>query len=582
MPRFNIISVYPKSFCCSLAALLAMFGPCALGQDLGAGVESILEEDIEDQVTAEVEASVEAQIEEQVTQQTEAQVEAEVEANVEANVEASVEAGVEQQVEASVANQVEASVENQVESSVSQQIEAEVAGSVEQSIESSVEASVEGSVEAQVESGIAQSIEMAVDSSISDGVVLAIEADVGDSVGLELEAGLGEPAEVTLEVEADVTAGAAAEGQASGSDDDAASPPFVGDVDAEGNEIEADAWVVLVPAEYSDRIESWGFTIRERRDLDGLDRVLLRVDAPGDRDIVQAALELAVDAPGTVVDYNHTYEATQSRAMAVPAPSQGAVREFQPRAAAFRLGLVDTAVDATHPALSGIAIEQRDFVVFGNARGVDHGTAVASIVADAAGGSEVSAGLERLFAASVFFQDEHGVSRATTAGLISAIDWLAAVPDLDVINMSLTGPSNSLLEATVNEIAERGIRIVAAVGNGGPVGKALYPAAYPGVVGVTAVDARHGIYRYANRGPQVMFAAPGVDVPVAAPGGSYRHESGTSFAAPVVAARLAAFVAVHDCTPAEAIERLKTMAVDLGEVGYDEVFGFGLLAGRVD
>ena len=38
-----------------------------------------------------------------------------------------------------------------------------------------------------------------------------------------------------------------------------------------------------------------------------MDRVLLRVDAPEDRDIAQAALDLALDAPGTTVDFNHVY-----------------------------------------------------------------------------------------------------------------------------------------------------------------------------------------------------------------------------------------------------------------------------------
>ena len=62
-----------------------------------------------------------------------------------------------------------------------------------------------------------------------------------------------------------------------------------------------------MPTEHAERIPTWGFTIRERQDLATLDRVLLRVDAPEDREIAQAALELALDAPGTEVDFNHVY-----------------------------------------------------------------------------------------------------------------------------------------------------------------------------------------------------------------------------------------------------------------------------------
>ena len=64
--------------------------------------------------------------------------------------------------------------------------------------------------------------------------------------------------------------------------------------------------------------------------------------------------------------------------------------------------------------------------------------------------------------------------------------------------------------------------------------------AYPGVVGVTAVDARLKVLIEAARGPQVMFAAPGADLATAASGGNgYQGARGTSFAAPLVAALLA-------------------------------------------
>jgi subtilisin family serine protease len=164
--------------------------------------------------------------------------------------------------------------------------------------------------------------------------------------------------------------------------------------------------------------------------------------------------------------------------------------------------------------------------------------------------------------------------------LLSALDWLAA-HGVDVINMSLAGPPNALLELVLDELAGQGLVVVAAVGNNGPTGPPLYPAAYDSVVGVTAVDSAQRIYRYANRGRQVMFAAPGVQVRVAAPAASYAVKSGTSLAAPVVAALMAESIAARQWSAAEALHSLKATAADLGEPHFDEIFGYGLV-GRID
>jgi subtilisin family serine protease len=147
--------------------------------------------------------------------------------------------------------------------------------------------------------------------------------------------------------------------------------------------------------------------------------------------------------------------------------------------------------------------------------------------------------------------------------------------------MSLAGPPNALLEIVLEQLAGQGLVIVAAVGNDGPTGSPLYPAAYDSVVGVTAVDSEHRIYRYANRGRQVMFAAPGVRVGVAAPAGSYAVKSGTSLAAPFVAALIAESIAARQWSAAEALHSLKATAVDLGDPQFDEIFGYGLV-GRID
>jgi subtilisin family serine protease len=128
------------------------------------------------------------------------------------------------------------------------------------------------------------------------------------------------------------------------------------------------------------------------------------------------------------------------------------------------------------------------------------------------------------------------------------------------------------LAANTEAAVARGVLLVAAVGNSGPNAPVAYPAAYPSVVAATAVDASDRVFLFANRGPQVAFAALGVDVEAAAEGDAYTSVSGTSFAAPRVAAALAALRAAD---PKAAIETLARRVRDLGAPGRDVVYGFG-------
>ena len=82
--------------------------------------------------------------------------------------------------------------------------------------------------------------------------------------------------------------------------------------------------------------------------------------------------------------------------------------------------------------------------------------------------------------------------------------------------------------------------MVAAVGNDGPAAPPQYPASYPGVIAVTGVDAKDRALREAGRAAHLDFAAPGADLAAALPGKGYTSVRGTSFAAPLVSARLAA------------------------------------------
>ena len=143
------------------------------------------------------------------------------------------------------------------------------------------------------------------------------------------------------------------------------------------------------------------------------------------------------------------------------------------------------------------------------------------------------------------------------------------------VNVSLSGPPDRLMELAVRRAQQRGAELVAAVGNDGTSDVPRFPAAYSGVIGVTAVDQAGQVFGGANRGSFVTLAAPGVNILIpgqpSGQGASDRLVTGTSFAAPYVTAVLASY----GNDPA----RMLADALDLGAPGPDPVFGRGLVQG---
>jgi subtilisin family serine protease len=149
-----------------------------------------------------------------------------------------------------------------------------------------------------------------------------------------------------------------------------------------------------------------------------------------------------------------------------------------------------------------------------------------------------------------------------------------------VVNVSLVGPPNAVLERAVLGMVERGHLVVAAVGNDGPAAAPLYPASYRGVVGVSAVNARKRVLPESGRGPQVDFAAPGADMVAAAPGGRWASVRGTSYAAPLVARLAAGSLSAPD--PAAAGATLSALArLAIPASGPAEAYGRGVLGSEL-
>jgi hypothetical protein len=180
--------------------------------------------------------------------------------------------------------------------------------------------------------------------------------------------------------------------------------------------------------------------------------------------------------------------------------------------------------------------------------------------------------------ANTFFDDGHGHPITDTLSLLRALKFMWE-GNVNVVNMSMAGPKDALLHRVVQDMAAMGIVIVAAAGNEGPDAPPSYPAAYPEVIAVTAVDQNLKNYMYANRGAHIDVAAPGVEIWTAMPGGREGSQTGTSFAAPFVTAIVAATYptaewrrGVPENPKSVLLARLSTQ-----DLGRKQIFGRGLL-----
>lgn len=234
-------------------------------------------------------------------------------------------------------------------------------------------------------------------------------------------------------------------------------------------------------------------------------------------------------APELQADFDHLFEPAGGSL----APMAGAVAAFQGVGTGQAVGMIDGGV-ASHPSLAGKSIEQNGFA--GAPQPTGHGTAVASLLVGSQGPFHGAAPGARLFVADVY-----GGNRAagSATSIVRALGWLTGHHP-QVINISLVGPPNKLLQAAIQIVQRRGIEVVAAVGNDGPAAPPQYPASFPGVIAVTGVDAGGRALPEAGKATHLDFAAPGADMAAAVPGNGYTRVRGTSFAAPLAAARLMA------------------------------------------
>lgn len=243
------------------------------------------------------------------------------------------------------------------------------------------------------------------------------------------------------------------------------------------------------------------------------------------------------------------------------------------------IGLVDGLPDVSHPALKHQTIMIQSFL---NQKGIadkQHGTAIAGILAGQTVLQQNQSLLSNIHILSALvLRHEKQKSLATTSSIVQALNWLLN-HHVRLVNISIAGKQhNTVLNKMIAHAIKNKMIIFAAVGNDAMTDQLSYPAALPNVFAITAVDAAKRSYQHANRGTYIDFAAPGVDIWTLSQTGQGKYRSGTSYASPYAMAIAAMYLVQNKAISREEIyNAMKENTDDLGKVGQDKIFGWGLV-----
>jgi len=316
-----------------------------------------------------------------------------------------------------------------------------------------------------------------------------------------------------------------------------------------------------------------GYVLTAVHPLPELDDDLLVFRIPPGRTIPEAIDEIEAASPGVTAGAHHLYRLQPVGGAVADRFYANALIGWPPEGCrAFRsVGMIDAGVPPTHAGLADGRIVQQRFSDEDGSLATDHGTLMADLLI---GPGRLSG--TTLHSANVIVPSLDGGDATGVVAILRAADWLRA-QDVDLVNVSLAGPRNKLLNRGLGRAADDGMVFVAAAGNEGPSSPPRYPAAFPFVLAVTAVDQELDVYDRAVQGEQIDVAAPGVDI-LLKDEGRLRILSGTSAAAPFVTAAIAADPELSNLGVGDVRRLLSADALDLGTAGRDPVFGAGLIA----
>jgi len=240
------------------------------------------------------------------------------------------------------------------------------------------------------------------------------------------------------------------------------------------------------------------------------------------------------------------------------------------------VAVIDTGVDLNHPEFQGKLVKGYN-IVNPNKPPLDddgHGTHVTGIIAANTNNGQGIAGItwyNKIMPVKVLDQSGAGTLFDVAQGIIWATDHGA-----NIINLSLGNYAESkYLHDAIQYAYSKNVVLIAATGNDN-TSQLGYPASYPEVIGVSAIDPNQQRAEFSNYGDDVDVVAPGVNIASTYPNNQYAALSGTSMASPHVAA-LAALIKSNDpdLSNKDIMKIITETATDLGSNGRDAYFGNG-------
>lgn len=242
----------------------------------------------------------------------------------------------------------------------------------------------------------------------------------------------------------------------------------------------------------------------------------------------------------------------------------------------IKVAVVDAGLQTTHPELKAKIIKPYNVMTGENSVPASiHGTHVAGIIAAANNKIGITgiAPNVKLIPVNVFQGTE-----ADIYTVAEGIDY-AVKAGADIINLSLTTEDyTAILDDSIQSAIKKGVLVVAAVGND-HTSQPQYPAAYKNVIAVSATTETDKRASFSNYGSYIDLSAPGVNIYSTAPTNSYKIESGTSMATPIVSGVAALILSKNPfLTTKEVTAILEKTSKDLGQKGWDKYYGYG----RVD
>jgi type VII secretion-associated serine protease mycosin len=260
--------------------------------------------------------------------------------------------------------------------------------------------------------------------------------------------------------------------------------------------------------------------------------------------------------------------------------------------AGVKVAVIDTGIDASHPALEGAVVGGTDVSGLGSADGLTpvgqnsyHGTMVASLIAGRGNTGDETSGIlgtapkaQLLSVSMAFGVDGVDTDSQVAEGIIWAVDNGARVINLSLTRNSVSWPESwdkAFLYAFQNDVV-----IVAAVGNRlDGTEQVSAPATVPGVIAVAGVDINANASELSSTsGFTIGVTAPSEDLVAAYPGGEYRIWSGTSGAAPIVSGMVALIRSLYpELDAANVVNRVIQSATKNGFENYSSIYGYGLV-----